>query len=79
MKPTAQPELALPNPDYRDEVVFVDEVTQATAKLRADGFQVTSWDWLIGRGQYRLHASRIIQPGLDIRPSNFSKPSSSKI
>lgn len=70
MKPPTQPELALENPDFRVETCFVDEVTQATERLRLDGFQVTAWAWLTGKGQYRLHASRITRPGpnLDVQP-----------
>ena len=70
MTAPVQTEFALPNADFRDEVVFVDELQAATDKLRDDGFQVASWEWLIGKGQYRLHASRINRPGpdLDIQP-----------
>lgn len=70
MRPPVQTELDLPNPDYREEVVWVDEVTTATERLRLDGFQVTAWAWLIGKGQYRLHASRITRPcpDLDVQP-----------
>jgi hypothetical protein len=56
---TQQQEL-IPNPDFMILTVFVDEVTQATERLRLDGFQVTSWDWLMGHGKYVLHASRIL-------------------
>lgn len=65
MKPT-QPELALENPDYREEVVFVDEVTQATERLRLDGFQVVGWTWVVGKGQYVLNATRVNRPGQDL-------------
>ena len=66
MKPPVQTELDLPNPDFRVEIVFVDELQAATDKLRADGFQVASLEWLIGKGQYRLHATRILRPGPDM-------------
>ena len=66
MTAPVQTEFALPNADFRDEVVFVDELQAATDKLRADGFQVVGWTWVIGKGQYRLHASRINLPGPDL-------------
>ena len=68
MKPTQTELPALA--DYRDEVCFVDQFADAESRLRLDGFTITALEPQIGRGTYRLHATRVTRPGpdLDIQP-----------
>ena len=65
MKRPTQPEL----PElayYRVETVFVDQFADAEARLKLDGFVITAFDALVGKGVYILHASRINRPGPDL-------------
>jgi hypothetical protein len=66
MKPT-QPELPLENPDRREVTVYGNELPDAIAKLKADGFTCTIMECISNAG-YRLHAWRTVVPGPDIQP-----------
>ncbi len=71
MKPR-QIELALPNDDTRQVVVYGSELPDAIARLKADGFTVTVMEHISNAG-YRLTAYRTITAGPDLDGSRSSR------